>query len=135
MDEDDFELAYACLFCGHAVDEEAPDFCELDFTTGAGFGTFTCHVGCLRERSHDPESFPDIETPGEAAAGSAPPDPALLAAWDELAHALGHIHGADLEDAQTVRSLTDAITAVATRYGIEIEHDEGDEHETHPHGP
>jgi hypothetical protein len=27
--EDDFELAYACLFCGEEVAEDASDFCEL----------------------------------------------------------------------------------------------------------
>jgi hypothetical protein len=122
-EQGDFEIGYLCLFCGREVAEDAADFCELNFSTVAGFGTFTCHVGCLRERAHEPENFPDIETPREPPPGYQPPPQELVAAWDELEEVLGQISEAELDDADQVRSVMRAIEDAAIKHGVVIEHE------------
>src|SRR3954471_3811263 len=118
MDEDELELG--CLFCGLAVEEGARDFCQLDFTTGAGYGTFVCHTGCLRERAHDPEAFPEIEAPEHV--DGPEPAPALVEAWHDLVHVLGHVQEADLGEPAEVTRLARAIEALARDFGVDMEH-------------
>jgi hypothetical protein len=119
----DFDIGFLCLFCGDEVLESAPDFCTLNFTTGRGWGTFTCHVGCLRERAHEPENFPDIEGDTDEGGEEHDEDPALVAAWTELAETLSQLDFAELGDADEVRSLTKALDEAARRHGVTIEHD------------
>jgi hypothetical protein len=120
---DDFELAYACLFCGNEVDEGADDFCQLNFEARGGVGWFTCHVGCLRAAAHDSERFPAIETLAEPPPGYEPPARELLAAWGELADVLAQIQHAELADVDEVRSLLRAIEDAAVSHGVVIEHE------------
>jgi hypothetical protein len=115
---DDVELV--CLFCGEDVDEDAAGFCQLDFTATAGFGTFVCHVGCLRERAHDPEEFPELEA--DEGDDLPPPDPALVDAWEDLIHVLGHVQDAELADPAAVTALARAVEAAAAEHGVDIVH-------------
>jgi hypothetical protein len=117
----DFDVAYLCIFCGETIAEDAPDFCELNFSVGAGFGTFTCHVGCLRDRSHDPSTFPDLLTPAERPPDYVEPSPELLRAWDEFSEVLGQLHHAELDTPEHVRGVMQAVIEAAERNGIEIE--------------
>jgi hypothetical protein len=121
--DDDLELV--CLFCGLDVDEDAGDFCQLDFTAAAGYGTFVCHVGCLRERAHDPGEFPELEAP-DGADDLPPPDPALVAAWEDLIHVLGHVQDAEIADPTAVTALARAVEEVAAAHGVPIGHGHGD---------
>ena len=119
MDVDD-DIELVCLFCGRDVDEDARDFCQLDFTAAAGYGTFVCHVGCLRERAHDPDEFPDLEAPEED--DLPPPDPALVAAWEDLIHVLGHVQDAELAHPAAVTALARSVEAAAAAHGDDIGH-------------
>jgi hypothetical protein len=117
----DFDIGYLCIFCGQSVAEGASDFCELNFTVGGGFGTFTCHVGCFRDRSHDPTTFPDLLSPAERPPDYVEPSPELLRAWDEFSEVLGQLHEAELDTPEQVRAVMHAVTEAAERNGIEIE--------------
>jgi hypothetical protein len=117
--DDDLELV--CLFCGEDLDEDARDFCQLDFTAAAGYGTFVCHAGCLRERAHDPDDFPDLAAP-EGEDDLPPPDPALVAAWEDLIHVLGHVQDAELVDPAAVTALARSVEAAAAEHGVQIGH-------------
>ena len=76
---------------------------------------------CLRDRAHNPEIFPDLETPARRPADYVEPDPALLRAWDEFAEVLGQLHEAELDTPEQVRTLMQAVTEAAKRSGVEIE--------------
>ena len=128
MDEertrDDFELGFLCLFCGGEVKERAADFCELTAETGAGLAVFVCHAGCLRERAHAPERFPDLEAPvDDDRPRRELPDGDYLAAWERLDDVLGQLHEAELDDVDQVRSLVRAVEDAAVQHGVAIEHD------------
>jgi hypothetical protein len=97
------------------------DFCQLNLSVGAGFGSFTCHVRCLRDRAHDPENFPDLETPAERPADYVKADPELLRAWDEFCEVLGQLHEAELDKPEQARTLMQAVTEAAERNGVEVE--------------
>jgi hypothetical protein len=116
----DFEVGYLCIFCGQTIAEDAPDFCDLNFSVGGGFGTFTCHVGCFRERSHDPATFPDLLTPAERPPDYVEPSPELLRAWDEFSEVLGQLSTLELDTPEQVRTLLNAVTDAVERLGVEI---------------
>jgi hypothetical protein len=117
----DFGIAYLCLFCGQSVEQDAPDFCEINVSAPAGYATFTSHAGCLREAAHDPEIFPDIETRAEPPEGYEPPSPEFVGAWDELVEVLAQIQEAEIDDAGSVRQLTYAVEQAALQNGVSIE--------------
>jgi hypothetical protein len=88
---------------------------------GSRFRVVHGHVRCLRERAHDPEIFPDLETPATRPPDYVEPDPDLLRAWDEFAEVLGQLHEAELDKPEQVRTLAKAVMEAAARNGVEIE--------------
>jgi hypothetical protein len=90
----EFELSFACLFCGREVAEDSPEGCELTAASAAGFAAFSAHIDCLRAASHDPEVFPDLVTRAEA-----PHDDPFSTedrqAWAELDEVLAEIEQAE----------------------------------------
>jgi hypothetical protein len=117
----EFEIGFVCLFCAQVIAEDAADFAEVSVAVEAGFASFTCHVGCMRERAHDPSIFPDLETPATYPDDYVPPEPELLRAWAELTEVIGQVQDAELDSPADVRALADAITSAAERHGIVIE--------------
>jgi hypothetical protein len=120
----DFEIGYACLFCGEQIAESGLDFCQITVEARGGYAAFTAHTSCLRRAAYDPDHFPDIETPAEPPPGYEPPSQEFLDAWDDLAEVLAQLHHADLENAEQVRSLMQAVQEAATRHGVDIEVEE-----------
>jgi hypothetical protein len=122
----DVEIGYACLFCGEQLAESGVDFCQITVEARGGYAAFTAHTGCLRGAAHDPDHFPDLETPAEPPPGYEPPSQELLEAWDDLAEVLAQLHHAELEPPEQVRSLMRAVQEAAARHGVDTEGEEED---------
>ena len=79
--DDDFEIAYACVFCAQPIAEDQVNgSLQLNLSNG-GVGWYQCHAKCFEDAAHDPI---DITTPAERPSHIPPPDPQQVAAVDRL---------------------------------------------------
>ena len=96
------------------MNTDSPENCELTVTAVAGFAQFAAHVECLRRAAHEPDHFPDLDTPGEESEEGEGPTEEERVAWAELDDVLADIHHADLDLDQT-RAVIEELRAISAR--------------------